>query len=147
MSRKASTTNQLNKANQFGINNEREYDFVTPTAEELDKENEKQLDDFNSLLDSMSTTEQKTKALYKQIYQNAVTDRRNAYVLFGELYNLVNNDATAHSVQGPNLAKYLERMSKANEQLIKLAEMISEEINSAQEEAFSSENLYAQING
>ena len=138
------------QAKQLGIDLEEveteELKFVPPKAADLDAENDRNMDDFNALLDSMSTTEAKKKSLWKQIYQNALIDRRNAYVLFGDLYNMVAGDASAHGVHGINLSKYLERMSKANDQLIKLADLVDEESQAAEEAMFNNDSLYDQIN-
>jgi len=138
------------QAKQLGIDLEEveteELKFVPPKAAELDTENDRNMDDFNALLDSMSTTEAKKKSLWKQIYQNALIDRRNAYVLFGDLYNMVAGDAANHGVHGINLSKYLERMSKANDQLIKLADLVDKESQEAEETMFSNDSLYDQIN-
>ena len=136
------------QAEQLGIDLEEEQEelkFVPPTADELDDENELNMDNFTSLLDSLSTTEAKKKSLWKQIYQNALIDRRNAYILFGDLWNIVAGDANNHSLHGMNMAKYLERMSKANDQLIKLAELVDKQVQEEEETNFSDENMYDRI--
>lgn len=146
MSSKKTITKQ---AKQLGVNLDEieteEIKFVPPTAEELDGEIDQNLDDFNSLLDTLSTTEAKKKSLWKQIYQNALIDRRNAYILFGDLYNLVAGDANAHALQAVNLAKYLERMSKANDQLIKLADLVDQQTQQEEEAMFNDEEMYNHI--
>ena len=97
---------------------------------------------FKELLDNIESLEDKKKALWLEIYENAITDRMNSHTLFIELHDVVANDPTQHAIQGPQLAKYIERMSRSTDQLIKLAELIAEaekkagEING--EEIFSS---------
>lgn len=81
---------------------------------------------FNELLTSIENLEEKKKALWIEIYENAITDRVNGYVLFTELHKIVKADATQHAIQGPQLAKYLERMGKCTDQLIRLAELVAE---------------------
>lgn len=137
------------QASQLGINLEdekvEELKFSPPTPEDLDDEMDENLDNFTSLLDSLSTTEAKKKSLWKQIYQNALIDRRNAYVLFGDLWSIVSGDANNHALHGPNMAKYLERMSKANEQLIKLAELVDKQVQEQEEASFNEDQMYEHI--
>lgn len=123
-----------------------ETNFKAPSVIELSAKADKQLLDFSALLDTLSSVEDKKKALYKQIYENAVTDRKNAYILFADLYMNVKNDAAAHALHGSNLAKYLERMEKSNNQIIKLAEMIDEITEYEEENITNEDNLYDQIN-
>jgi hypothetical protein len=85
---------------------------------------EKRLQDFSSLLDSIEDLADKKKHLWRQIYENAVNDRDAAGVLFLDLFISTSNSAAQHSINGPILAKYLERMCRSNDQLIKLAELI-----------------------
>jgi hypothetical protein len=122
-----------------------EIHFKPQTPETLEEKTEKQLLDFSALLDSLSTLEDRKKALWRQIYENAVTDRKNAYILFGDLYKDVHNNPNEHAIHGVTLAKYMERMEKSNAQLIKLAEMI-DEVASMQEEWMADEDtMYDRI--
>jgi len=98
------------------------------SADELLKKiegNNKKIKEFGDLLDSLATTDDKKKMLWKEIYQNAVTDRESAHVLYVQLYMNMSGNSQEHVAMGPMLVRYLERMSKCNEQLIKLADMIS----------------------
>ena len=85
----------------------------------------KKVKEFADLLDSLESVEDKKKALWKEIYENAINDRENAYILFNEAYSAMTNTAAEHISVGPILNKYLERMSKSNEQLLKLADLIA----------------------
>jgi len=116
-----------------------EIDDVIRRAEEK----KKKITDFGDLLDSLSTTDEKRKMLWKEIYQNAVTDRENAYVLYISLYQTMSGTAADHTAHGGTLMKYLERMGKANDQIIKLAEMIksSEEA----EEEVNPDDIFSKI--
>jgi hypothetical protein len=100
-----------------------EFDLKSP--EELNDENKRQIQDFADVLDSISSLEDKQKALWKNIYSNAITDRSNAYLCFSDLYMKVHGNSNEHAIHGQTITKYLERMSKANDQLIKLADLIS----------------------
>lgn len=82
---------------------------------------------FSKLLDSLESTEDKKKMLWKEIYDNAIKDRLNAYMLFTGIYTSMGNSTTDQVSVGPTLSKYLERMNKSNDQLIKLAELIAKE--------------------
>lgn len=106
-------------------------------------EKKKKINDFGELLDSLSTTDEKRKLLWKDIYQNAITDRENAYALYISLYQAMSGTAADHNAHGGTLMKYLERMSKANDQIIKLAEMIktSEEV----EEEVNPDDIFSKI--
>ena len=43
------------------------------------------LEKFSDILDELHSTEEKKKLLWKEIYENALTDRENAYNLFTDL--------------------------------------------------------------
>lgn len=123
-----------------------ETKFDPPTVNELSDIANKQLFDFSALLDTLSSVEEKKKALWKQIYENAVTDRKNAYILFGDLCKDVHNQPAQHAIHGITLSKYLERMEKSNQQLIKLAEMIDQHATAEEDGLISEEDMYEQIN-
>lgn len=122
-----------------------ETNFEPPTVNELSDVANKQLFDFSALLDTLASVEEKKKALWKQIYENAVTDRKNAYILFGDLYKDVHNQPAQHAIHGVTLAKYLERMEKSNQQLIKLAEMIDQHATAEEDGLVSEDDMYEQI--
>ena len=109
---------------------------------DLEKE-ELRLQEFKGMLDSMSTLEDKKKILWFHIYENALQDRRNAYALLFELIGGIKGNTAEHHLNGPVMAKYIERMSKANDQILKLAELIQK----AQEEstAVSEDEIWAQL--
>ena len=86
---------------------------------------EKHVKDFSGLLEDIESLDDKVRALWVEIYENAITDRINAHMLFTELHDLVQSDPTQHAIHGPQLARYIERMSRSTDQLMKLAEMIS----------------------
>jgi ethanolamine utilization protein EutQ (cupin superfamily) len=98
--------------------------FDAPTSEQLYQKNSQQMASFNELLDSISSTEDKQKSLWRQIYENAITDRVNAYITWADLFKDVQGRPSEHGIHGQNLSRYMERMSKANDQLIKLAELV-----------------------
>jgi len=107
------------------------------------KKMEKKVEQFGDLLDSIESTEDKKKMLWKEIYENAVTDRENAGLLFTDAYNNMAGGSTEHATLGPILAKYLERMNKSNEQILRLAELVAK----AEERAaqLDPDDIFAQI--
>lgn len=102
---------------------------VEKYTDELDKikEKEKKVKQFTELLSSIGDLDDKKKVLWREIYENAVEDRQNAAILFTDTLMQVKGNAANHNILGPVIAKYLERMSKANDQILKLAELVSRE--------------------
>lgn len=105
----------------------------------------KKVESFDELINSIENIESKKKQLWKEIYENAFIDRMNAYMLFTDCFTGLNGSTSDHVQVGGQLAKYIERMNKANDQLIKLAEMISKEEERAN--AVSSDDLFKEIGG
>lgn len=80
---------------------------------------------FSELLDSLTELDDKKKLLWKEIYDNAVNDRNLADMLFTDSWQRMNGpNALTHEVVGSTMSKYLERMCKSNEQILRLAELI-----------------------
>lgn len=100
--------------------------------------------DFGSLLDQIENLTEKKKQLWKEIYENAITDRQNAFVMFLKLSKIASDKSSEHALHGRNIAVYLERMSKANDQLIKLAELIARADGSTQE--LTPDEIFEKIN-
>lgn len=86
---------------------------------------ESKIKDFSDLLAQIDGVSDKKKKLWREIYENAVTDRQNSYVLFTMLLDIVGDKSTEHAVHGRTLSTYIERMSKANDQIIRLAELVA----------------------
>lgn len=127
--------------------------FTALTPSQLQAKSIEQVKDFGELLDSLDITKDKKKKLWKAIFENAVQDRQNAYILFMDLLVSVHTKPEQHAIHGQNLSKYLEKMSKATDQLLKLAELVAnaEEKMIVKEEEESEEEvdpdkLYEQIN-
>lgn len=94
------------------------------------KEHVERLEDgvksFNDLVDSLDSLSEQKKSLWKEVYYNAITDRRAAYVLYNDLLAGVIGQPAQHAIHGPILAKYIERVSRSNDQIIRLAELVAE---------------------
>lgn len=94
-------------------------------ALDSNKKLKKKLEAFSDILDDLSTTEDKKKLLWKEVYENALVDRENAGMLFTDAWSRMGTGSTEHATLGSTLTKYLERMSKSNEQILKLVELIT----------------------
>jgi hypothetical protein len=89
-----------------------------------DRTLQEKVKDFSLLLQQIDMVDDKKKQLWKEIYENAICDRQNAYVMFVKLVTIVQDKSTEHAIHGKSLSSYIDRMSKANDQLIKLAELL-----------------------
>lgn len=119
--------------------------FKPIDIDELDEKTNQQLTDFSGLLDTLSSIEDKQKALWKQIYENAVQDRKNAYIMWSDLYAFVHTKANEHAIHGQNLTRYMERMGKANDQILKLTELVAAATEEEIEESLTEDDVYNQI--
>ena len=115
------------------------------TKEKNIKKQEEKIENFADLLDSLTKTEDKKKLLWKESYQNAIDDRENANILLIDLMKVSMNNSTNHLQFGTLMSKYLERMSKSNDQILKLAELIAKEQESA--ETMSDDEIFSKIQG
>jgi hypothetical protein len=117
---------------------------MSKKEEKINKQEEK-IKNFSDLLESLARTEDKKKLLWKESYQNAIDDRESAHILLTDLIKVSLNNSTNHLQFGTLMAKYLERMSKSNDQILKLAELIAKE----QEEAdtVTPDSIYDSIVG
>ena len=124
-----------------------EFDFKEVDNEKLSKECEHIVKEFEKLLEQVGPKHTKKKMLWKQIFENAIVDRRNAFIMFNNLYLEVHGNADQHALHGQNLTKYLERMSKANEQIIKLSELVDGAITDedAETEAMDEDEMYEHL--
>tara|TARA_B100001093_G_scaffold485513_2_gene519992 strand:+ start:11191 stop:11526 length:336 start_codon:yes stop_codon:yes gene_type:complete len=93
----------------------------------MGKNKEDKIKEFSDLLESLENTEDKKKLLWRESYQNAIEDRESASILLDDLLVTIPGNPTSHSTHGTLATKYLERMSKCNDQIIKLAELIAKE--------------------
>lgn len=115
---------------------------VTSALQEFD-DVKKRVDTFSQVLEKIEHADAKKRILWKEIYENAMLDRQNAHILFVEAYTTMSQGTTEHATLGATLSKYLERMNKANDQLIRLAELISKSEN--EHNAINADDLFSQI--
>jgi hypothetical protein len=107
------------------------------------KQLDKKIAEFDEVLQKIEHADSKKKLLWREIYENASLDRQNAHILFVEAYTTMSQGTTEHATLGVTLTKYLERMSKSNEQLLKLADLISKSEN--EHASISADELFSKI--
>ena len=115
---------------------------IDKTMDRIDVKSKK-IDTFGDILDALHSTEDKKKLLWKEIYENALTDRENAYTLFTDLLQQAKGNSANHAMFGSIMAKYLERMSKSNDQILRLAELIAK--SSEEEDSINSDEIFDKI--
>lgn len=99
--------------------------FDGPHPDELNDELQTSIKEFDGLLASITSVDVNRKSLWKLIFENAATDRKNAYIAYVDLYIRCHSKPDMHAIHGLILSKYLERMEKCNNQLLKLAELVA----------------------
>ena len=112
---------------------------------ERKKKAEKKVEQFSELLSELESTEDKRKLLWVEIYENALTDRENAALLFTDAYTQMQSGTAEHVTLGATMTKYLERMNKANDQILRLAELVSKAEQQAA--AIDPDDLFSKIKG
>jgi len=97
---------------------------------------------FQEILDAMPDLDIKKKALWREIYENALEDRNNSSMLYTSvLMEILSSPAANHAIMGANAVKYIERMSRANDQILQLATMLLKETNVP----LTADDIYSQI--
>lgn len=108
------------------MKNSKKTDLFQDIDEKLKRVKEEVvLYDFEVAVDSMKGLDEKKKILWKQIYKNAIDDRAYALTLFTSAFQTLEKTATDHIALNGALTKYLEKMSKSNQQLLELSDMVS----------------------
>ena len=100
--------------------------------------------DFSSLLTQIENITDKKRQLWIEIYENAINDRQYAHIMFSKLVKITEDKSVEHAVHGRTISSYIERMSKANDQLIKLAELIARAEN--KNDDINPDDLFERIN-
>jgi hypothetical protein len=121
-----------------------EYDRDKKLIKEVNKE---KIVNFESILDDTKNLDDKRKMLWKEIYYNAQEDRERASLLLTGAMMVMEQTQTAHTMVGTIMTKYIERMSKANDQILKLAELIQNAGSKSEEEEeeLSEEDIYSKL--
>ena len=103
---------------------------------------EQKIKEFSDLLNALENTADKKKMLWLESYQNAVEDRESANILFTDLMMKSTNNSANHLQFGQLMSKYLERMSKCNDQILRLAELIAKE---EEKDVMSADDIFDKI--
>jgi hypothetical protein len=85
---------------------------------------EKKIKRFSSLLSDIGESDSKLGSMWLEIYENAQRDREYANQLFNSVFEEIKVNPANHAIYGAQAAKYLERLCKSNEQILKLAELV-----------------------
>jgi hypothetical protein len=112
---------------------------------EKNEEKENKIKNFADILNNIASIEDKKKMLWKEIYENALEDREKAKILFNDAYISMAGGTNEHMNIGAIMSKYIERMSKSNDQILKLAELIAKEEEKS--ETISDDDIFGKING
>ena len=114
-------------------------------AVEKNEKKEDQIKNFADILDNIESLEDKKKMLWKEIYENSINDRETAKMLFNDAYMAMQGGGNEHMNIGAIMSKYLERMCRSNDQILKLAELIAKEEEKS--ETISDDDIFGKING
>lgn len=109
------------------------------------KKQSENLSTFEIEIEKLKNVENRKKILWQQIYRNAIDDRSSALALFTECYASMGKTATDHIAIGGVLVKYLEKMSKSNQQLIDLSAIMSKD--EEQSHGVDPDDLFKEIEG
>ena len=123
---------------------EKEIEKISKNIDTNDQK-ENQIKNFADILDSIETLENKKKMLWKDIYENSLEDREKAKMLFNDAYISMQGGVNEHMNIGGVMSKYLERMCRSNDQILKLAELIAKEEEKS--ETISEDDIFSKING
>lgn len=105
---------------------------------------EERLKNFDSLLKKIENMDDQKRHLWREIYENAIADRQNAFIMFRKTVKMADT-STQMAVHGKTIEKFLEKMSKANEHLIKLAELIAKADGGNDGGIVSSDDVFKKI--
>lgn len=113
----------------------------------IDKVNNsnQKIEKFSEILKNIKSLDSKKKILWQQIYENAVSDRERASILFTEAFKAMTGSAADHVSLGSTLVKYLERMCKSNDQILSLADMITKA--EEKDSKIDPDDLFSKISG
>ena len=106
---------------------------------------EKKIAEFEGILDRVEELDEKKRFLWLEIYNNAKNDRICASALFTQAFSQLGTTSSEHVTLGPTLVKYLERMTKANDQLLSLANIVTKDIE--QRSSVDADDIFSKIEG
>lgn len=102
---------------------------------------------FQDLLKEIKQISDKKKRLWLEIYENAIADRVMSEAFISGLTSGGLGDIDKQITIAPHLQKYLEKMSRANDQLLQLAKLIHDaEMVAKEQSEDDGSDLYDKIN-
>jgi len=110
---------------------------------ESDKTASEKIGRFEEILSEIENLDDRKMFLWLEIYNNAKNDRVCASALFAQAYSQLGGTAAEHITLGSTLVKYLERMTKANDQLLALVSLITKEIE--KQNTVNTDDIFTQI--
>ena len=99
---------------------------VTPLSGDLETSVSARALIFDKLLSEIGGVDARLRHLWLEAYTNAMSDRLLAYIAYTDLLPKILANRDNHGLFGDKLTKYMERMSRANDQLISLSKQIAE---------------------
>jgi len=115
-------------------------EFSNSKEENWKEEKTKKLQEFDELLADITEASSKEKILWRQIYENAIQDRKIAISLVFSLHTKFMVDSSEHTLNGSQMNGYLTRMEKSNKQLIELAGIVAD--RNSKDESINSDDLF-----
>ena len=95
--------------------------------------------------ESSSNDPKSKEEIWTEIYENAFQDREKASMLVTNLWKEITADPEKHALYGITITKYLERMSKSNDQLVKLAELMQKSVEGVEDVGLDLDDVYSKI--
>ena len=95
--------------------------------------------------ESSSNDPKSKEEIWTEIYENAFQDREKASMLVTNLWKEITADPEKHALYGITITKYLERMSKSNDQLVKLAELMQKSGEGVEDVGLDLDDVYSKI--
>ena len=109
------------------------------------KKQEEKIKDFLELLEGLDGIDEKKKSLWHTIFSQAMEDRNKAEALFSSIFEKIEEDSSNHAILGTPCAKYIERLSISNSQILELAKLV-EKATENQKDTFNPDDIMSQIN-
>jgi hypothetical protein len=103
---------------------------------------------FDKILKDINNLDEKKRALWIDIYTNAIVDRQSAFANYTQIVSICADKSSEWAVHGRTVTATLERMQKATEQLIKLAVLVEnaqEKSNSPKEKDLTPDDIFKKI--
>ena len=98
--------------------------------------------------ESSSNDPKSKEEIWTEIYQNAFQDREKASMLVTNLWKEITADPEKHILYGTTVSKYLERMAKSNDQLVKISTLLQKkESNRTGLSSFDKDEIFDMLQG